>query len=128
MANKKLKIHKSLGIIQIPADLLKEGGRTIRSEIHKFTISIWNEEKLPEEWKESNILPINKKGEKTDCNNYSGISVLPTTYKILSNILLSKIILHAEEIIGDRQCGFQRNRSTTDHIICIRHILETKWE
>jgi len=49
-------------------------------------------------------------------------------YKILSNILLSRLIPYAEEVIGDHQCGFRRNRSTTDHIFCIRHILEKKWE
>jgi hypothetical protein len=35
-----------------------------------------------------------------------GISLLPTTYKILSNILLSRLIPYAEEVIGDHQCGF----------------------
>jgi len=35
---------------------------------------------------------------------------------------------YAEEIIGDHQCVFQSNRSTTDHIFCIRQILEKKWE
>ena len=45
---------------------------------------------LPEEWKESIIVPIHKKGDKTDCNNYRAISLLPTTYEILSNILLSR--------------------------------------
>jgi hypothetical protein len=48
-----------------------------------------------------------------------GISLLPTTYKILSNILLSRLIPYAEEVIGDHQCGFRCNRSTTDHIFCI---------
>jgi hypothetical protein len=46
-------------------------------------------EESPEEWKESTIVPINKKGDKTDCSNYRGISLLSFTYKILSNILLS---------------------------------------
>jgi len=46
------------------------------------------------------------KGDKTDCSNYWGISLLPTTYKILSNILLSMLTPYAEEIIGDHQCGF----------------------
>ena len=49
-------------------------------------------------------------------------------YKILSNILLSRLIPYADEFIGDHQCGLQRNRSTTDHIFCIRQILEKKWE
>ena len=53
---------------------------------------------------------------------------MPTTYKRLSNILLSRLTPYAEEIIGDHQCGFRRNRSTTDHIFCIRQILEKKWE
>jgi hypothetical protein len=46
----------------------------------------------------------------------------------LYNILLSRLIPYAEEIIGDHQCEFRRNRSTTDHIFCIRQILEKKWE
>jgi len=95
-------------------------------EIHKLITSIWKKEKLSEEWKESIIVPIHKKGDKTDCNNYRGISLSPTTYKILSNILLSRLIPYANEIIGDHQCGFRRNRSTTDHIFCIRQILEKK--
>ena len=37
-------------------------------------------------------------------------------------------IPYAKEIIGDYQCGFRRNRSTTDHIFCIRQVLEKKWE
>jgi len=126
LAIEKLKSQKSQGIDQIPAKLIKAGGRTIRCEIHKLIISIWNKEELPEEWKESIIVPIHKKGDKTDCNNYRGISLLPTTYKILSNILLSRLIPYAEEVIGDHQCGFRRNKSTADHIFCIRQIREKK--
>ena len=82
LAVNKLKSHKSRGIDQIPAELSKAGGRTIFLEIHKLITSIWKKEKLPEDWKESIIVPIHKKGDKTDCNNYRGISLLPTTYKI----------------------------------------------
>jgi len=106
MAIKKLKSHKSPGTDQIPAEMIKARGKTIHSEIHKLIISTWNMEELPEEWKESINVPINKKGDKTDCSNYRGISLLPTTYKILSNILLSRLTPYAEEIIGDDQCAF----------------------
>jgi hypothetical protein len=73
MAIEKLKRHKSPGIDQIPAEVIKAGGWIIWSEIHKLIISIWHKEELPEEWKESVILPIYKKGDKTDCSNYQGI-------------------------------------------------------
>ena len=60
----KLKSHKSPGIAQIPAELVKAGGRTICLEIHKLITSIWKNKELPEEWKESIIVPIHKKGVK----------------------------------------------------------------
>jgi hypothetical protein len=110
LAIAKLKSHKSPGIDQIPAERIKAGGRTIRCAIHKPIIAIWNKEELPEEWKESIIVPIHKKGDKTECNYYRGISLLPTTYKNVSNILLSSLIPYAQEIMGDHQCGFRRNR------------------
>jgi hypothetical protein len=49
MATEELIKHKSPGIDQIPAEMIKAGGRTIRSEIHKLTNSIWNKEELPEQ-------------------------------------------------------------------------------
>jgi len=120
--------HKSPGIDHIPAELIEAGGRTICLEIRKLITSIWKKVKLREEWKESIIVPIHKKGDKTYCNNYRVISLLPTAYKILSTFLLSRLIAYAKEIIGDYQCGFRRNRSTIDHIFCFRQILEKKWE
>jgi hypothetical protein len=83
---------------------------------------------LPEQWKESIIVPIYKNGDKTDCSNCRGISLLPTSYKILTNILLYRLTTYVDEIIGDHQCGLQCNRSNTDQIFCICQILEKKWE
>jgi hypothetical protein len=70
------------------------------------------------------VVPIHKKGDKTHYSNYRGISLLSTSYKILSNILLA----YADEIIGDHQCGFWCNRSMTDHIFYIWQILQKKCE
>jgi hypothetical protein len=107
---------------QIPAELIKAGGSKICCEIHKLINSIWNKEELPDQWKESIIVLVYKKGDKTDCSNYRGISLLSTTYKNLSNSLLSRLTRYAEEIIGDHQYGFRRNRSKTGHIFCIRQM------
>jgi hypothetical protein len=53
------------------------------------------------EWEEWIIVPIYKEGDKTYCINYRRISLLLTAYKILSNILLSRLTPHAEKIIVD---------------------------
>ena len=96
----KAKNHKLLGIYQIPAEFIKAAVRTIRCEIHKYIIPVWNKEELPEEWKESTIVRIYKRAIKQNVviiGNYWGSS---------------KWIWH--------------NRSTADHIFCIRQILEKK--
>jgi hypothetical protein len=46
------------------------------SAIHKFIIYIWNKEEFPDQWKDCIIVPIHKKGDKTDFNNYRGMSLL----------------------------------------------------
>jgi hypothetical protein len=62
----KLKKYKSPGSDQIPAELIEAGGEILLSEIHKLINSVWNKEELPGQWKESIIVPIHKKGDKTD--------------------------------------------------------------
>jgi hypothetical protein len=96
----------------------------LTSAIHKLINSIWNKEEFPDQWKESIILPIHKKSDKTECNNYRGISLLSTSYKIVSNIILSRLSPYVDEIVGDHHCGFRRNRSTTHQVFCICQILE----
>jgi hypothetical protein len=127
MALEKLKRHKSTNIDQILTELINAVGKTIHFEIRNLISSVWNKEELPEQWKLF-IVPIYKKCDKRYLYNCQGILLLSTTCKILSNILLSRLTPYAGEIIGDHQCGFRRNSSTTDHIFCIHQILEKKWE
>jgi hypothetical protein len=87
----KLKRYKSSGVAKILAELIQAGQETLRSESHKLIKLIWNKEELPHPWKESIVVPVHKKGDKTDCGNYRGVLLLSTSYKILSNILLARL-------------------------------------
>jgi hypothetical protein len=62
----KLKKYKSPGSVEIPAELIQAGGEILLSTIHKLINSVWNKEDLPDQWEESIIVPIHKKGDKTD--------------------------------------------------------------
>jgi hypothetical protein len=126
IANAKMKKYKLPGCYDIPAELIQVGGEMLLSVIHKLINSVWNKEELPDQWKESIIVPVHKKGDKTDCSNYRGILLLSTSCKVLTNILLSRLSLYIDEIIGDHQHGFRCNRSTTGQIFCIRQILDKK--
>jgi hypothetical protein len=56
--------------------------------IHKLINynSICNKEELPNQLKEQIIVPIHRKGYKTDCSNYRGISLLSTSYRIFFKV------------------------------------------
>jgi hypothetical protein len=47
---------------KISAELFQAGGEILRSKIHTLIKSIWNKEKLPDEWKKSIIVPVHKEG------------------------------------------------------------------
>jgi len=95
-------------------ELIQGGGNTLCSGVFELINSIWNKKELRQQWKKSIIVPIFKKRDKIDCSNCIGISLLPTTFNILSTILVLRLNLCVEEIIGDHQCGCQCNRSATN--------------
>jgi len=51
LAIDKLKRHKATGVDHIPSELIQAGGGKLYAEIHKLIAIIWNNEKLPQEWK-----------------------------------------------------------------------------
>jgi hypothetical protein len=126
MAIKKLKNRKSPGIDEIPNELIKYGGVKIMEEIRKLFNKILSQDIVPNEWKMSITIPIFKKGDKTNPENYRGISLLCAIQKLFTSILKRKL----EQIIenNDEQQGFRRNRSTTDAVFVLTQIKEKSLE
>jgi hypothetical protein len=88
--------YRTPDIDQTSSELFQAKCNVLRSEVHKLSDSIWNKEELPQQWKESITVPIYKKGDKTDCSKYRGISLLP-----VSSHLISRLTPYIEEIIWD---------------------------
>jgi hypothetical protein len=80
----------SRGIDHIPAVIIKAEGRTLHYETNILINSICKKQELPEQWKESIIVPACEMGNKTDCRNYRGIS-----------LLLSSLTAYVEENSGN---------------------------
>jgi hypothetical protein len=83
---------------------------------------------MPNEWNKSITCPIYKKGEKSECSNYWGISLLNTVHKILATAINNRLKSYAEDLLSQEQNGFRRNRSTMDNIFIMRQILEKRYE
>jgi sorting nexin-29 len=98
------------------------------TEYYQLIKTIWETEQMPQECSTAIICLIYKQGDKLECCNYRGISLLNVTYKIFTNLLTRYIQPYVEEITGDYQCGFRKGRSTTYQIFCLRMILEKACE
>jgi hypothetical protein len=81
-------------------------------------------ERIPEEWKETLIVLIYKKGDKDRCENYRGTAIGNAAYKILTNVILEKIKPYFEKITGDYQNGFRDGRSLIDNIFALKIVKE----
>ena len=95
-------------------------------EVTKVIHCIWDTEVIPNELKDANIIPIFKReGDKADCTNWRGISLMSIAGKVLSRILLNRLIKSiAEDILPESQCGFCEERSTTDMAFTLRQLQE----
>jgi hypothetical protein len=67
------------------------------NRIYEPVRQIWEEERIPEEWKVTIIVPMHKRGDRDKCENYRGIALGNAAYKILSNIMFGKIKPYIEK-------------------------------
>lgn len=128
MVINKLRNNRSPGEDEIVAELIKKGGNRLIKSIHKLIKDIWEQERMPVKWMVGIICPIYKKGDKTLCDSYRGITLLSVAYKVLSGVVQRRVSLKAEEIITEYQGGFRPNRGTTDQIFTLRQIMEKHFE
>lgn len=125
-ALKMLKNRKSAGKDGIQNELLKYGGAKLTKELTKLINKIMETSQIPEEWRTSIMIPLFKKGEKTDPNNYRGINLLSTTLKLTTRIISNKI--NSITQISEEQQGFRSGRSCNDAVFVIRQIIEKSIE
>lgn len=117
---KSLKNNKAPGEDGIIAEIWKLDTVKLAPKIHTILTEIWNTGKVPSDWKTA---LIQKKGDRTDPNNYRGISLLTVIYMVLSKALLTRVESQTDHLIGEYQGGFRKGRSCSEQIWNLRMIL-----
>jgi exonuclease III len=125
-AIEQLKAGKAAGKDGIPPEIWKKGGLTLHTKLHEFFVCCWERGKLPQDLRDAVIITLYKnKGEKSDCSNYRGITLLSIAGKILARVLLNRLVpTIAEDHVPESQCGFRANRGTADMVFVLRQIQE----
>ena len=96
-----------------------------RFPLHEVLCQCWQEGAVPQDMRDSKIITLYKnKGERSDCNNYRGISLLSIVGKVFARVILIRLQKLAERIYPESQCGFRAERSTIDMVFSLRQLQE----
>ena len=80
---------------------------------------------MPQDMRNAKIITLYKnKGDRSDCNNYRGISLLSIIGTVFTRVVLIRLQVLAERIYPESLCGFRSKRSTGDMIFSIRQLQE----
>ena len=70
------------------------------------------------------ITHFKNKGERSDCNNYRGISLLSVIGKVFAKVILIRLQKLSERVYPESQCGFRAGRSTIDMVFSLHQLQE----
>ena len=84
---------------------------------------------MPRSWQSTTIVPLHKKGDITECNNFRGISLLAVIYKVVLAILMkTRIESVVDPQIVEYQAEFRNGRGTKDQIFSMKEVLMNCYE
>ena len=123
-AVKALKMGKSAGVDNIPAELVQAGGEVMIDILTAICNKIWKTGEWPTSWTRSLVITLPKKGNLQLCQNYRPISLISHPSKAMLKIILNRLQPQAEEIIAEERAGVRAGRSTTEQIFNLRILCE----
>lgn len=127
-AIQQLKVRKSPGPDEIPAELVKLLDNKSISVLTAFFNQVYQSGELPDDWKRSIFIALPKKSNASRCNDFRLISLMSHILKVLLKILLNRIHATCEQNIGREQFGFRNGLGTREALFCMRVLLQKSCE
>jgi hypothetical protein len=125
-AIRKMSNGKAPGPDGIPVEIFKFGGDVLFDRLCDLLRICWEAEEVPKDFKDANIVHLYKrKGDRSDCDNHRGISLLCTAGKIMARVILDRISPNfVDDFLPESQCGFRSGRGTIDMVFSARQLQE----
>ena len=114
----------------LPVELLKlddlNREPVVHRHFHAIRVRMWKREEIPLEWKDATIKVLHTKSDRSDCNNFRGISLVSHAGKVLLKIVANRLSDFCEEqqILLEKKCVFRPARSTIDILFVVRRLQE----
>jgi exonuclease III len=122
---KSLQKQKSCGLDAICAEVYQSAFDILSPFIVTLFNMLFERGIYPRSWADGLIIPVHKKGETDNVNNYRGITLVNVISKVYSHVLTARLYTWAENYdnISVNQFGFQRKKSTADCIFVLHSII-----
>ena len=124
-ALKSVHTNKACGPDDISARIIAECADELVTPVTKICNASISSGVFPERWKQANIIPIFKKGDKKDPSNYRSVSLLPLFGKILERLVYDQLYRHVSPALCSEQHGFIPRRSCMTNLAVY---LQSAWE
>ena len=118
-----LKIKKTPQKSDTPLKIIKENVDIISHFLyHNFNNSL-SCATFPTSMKYADVIPIHKKDDKTDKENYRPISILPNLSKVYERLMYNQIYPYFDTLFSKFQCGFRKGFNSQH---CLSAIIEKR--
>jgi hypothetical protein len=119
---KRLKNNKAASDDLILNEMLKYSTDTLIPTLGKLFNHVMSSGIMPKCWNITYKVPIFKKGDDQNPDNYRGISITSCLGKVFSAVLCQRLVtyLDNEQLLSENQAAFRKNRSTADHLFTIK--------
>ena len=116
---------KAPGLDGVSSDILKNGGEKMCEALLDLFNRYLLSETVPQDFRDALIVTVYKrKGDRAECGNHRGISLLAIAGKVLAKIVLNRLKFISEEVLLESQCGFWQDHSTSDTFFTLRQLQE----
>ena len=127
-AIRNIKTGKAKGLDEIDPEMIKYLGHEGKKWLLNILRMIWSTGKLPNDWEQNMIIPIYKKGDFTNCQNYRAICISSICFKLYTQILEKRLREYVDGKIAQEQAAYMKGKQTNDNIQILRNITERSIE
>ncbi len=113
----KLNANKAMGPDNIHGKVLKSCARALSIPLSILFKKCYYSSSLPSDWKMAHVVPVHKKGSKSEVQNYRPISLTSLVVKVLERMVRDELMSRCNHMLDPRQHGFLPNKSCTTQLV-----------
>ena len=122
------KYNVACGVDEVYTNVLNWGLDWYGKLLVKLFNAVMKLEITPENWSKQILVPVFKKGNKNDTNNYRGLALLSCVGKLFCTIINNRLYnwIEDNEILNEFQAGFRRRRACIDQCFILMSLIQLK--